>query len=72
MALNKEQKRKILEQYDANLINTGSNKVQFNLLNVDIEILSCHVKKHPGDFQAKRSLMMKLFNKNKKEMFLLR
>ncbi|MDO8059372.1 uS15 family ribosomal protein ['Crotalaria aegyptiaca' phytoplasma] len=70
MALNKEQKRKILEQYDANLINTGSNKVQFNLLNADIEILSFHVKKHPGDFQAKRSLMMKL-NRLKiiKEMF---
>ncbi|EMR14538.1 MAG: 30S ribosomal protein S15 [Sweet potato little leaf phytoplasma] len=59
MALNKEQKKKILEQCDANLVNTGSNKVQFNLLNSNIEVLSYHVKKHPGDFQAKRSLIIK-------------
>lgn len=40
-------------------MNTGSNKVQFNLLNSNIEVLSYHVKKHPGDFQAKRSLIIK-------------
>ncbi|MDV3157202.1 MAG: 30S ribosomal protein S15 [Candidatus Phytoplasma australasiaticum] len=59
MALNKEQKKKILEQCDVNLVNTGSNKVQFNLLNANIEVLSYHVQKHPGDFQAKRSLIIK-------------
>ncbi|MDO7983603.1 MAG: 30S ribosomal protein S15 [Pigeon pea little leaf phytoplasma] len=59
MALNKEQKKKILEKCDATLINTGSNKVQFNLLTANIEILSYHIKNHPGDFQAKRSLMIK-------------
>ncbi|MDO8063984.1 hypothetical protein [Candidatus Phytoplasma bonamiae] len=48
MALNKEQKKKIVEQYDANLINTGSNKVQFNLLTADIEILSYHIGRQRG------------------------
>jgi small subunit ribosomal protein S15 len=59
VALNKEQKKEIIKQNSRFAKDTGSPKVQIDILSVEIEQLSAHLKQHPHDFHSKRGLFMK-------------
>ncbi len=57
MVLHKEEKRKIIEDFQQNLSDTGSVEVQIALLTNDIRLLTGHCQAYPKDFSSKRGLL---------------
>jgi len=55
--LTKEEKEKILKQFNLHDKDTGSADVQIALLSVEIESLLKHLKKHPKDNASRRGLL---------------
>ncbi|MEG0799421.1 MAG: 30S ribosomal protein S15 [Bacilli bacterium] len=60
MALNKEQKDKIISKYKREEHDTGSAEVQIALLTEQINILTEHMKEHIHDYHTKLGLLKKV------------
>ena len=65
MALVKEKKQGIVEEYRHRDGDTGSSRVQIALLTERINMLSGHFKTHKKDFQSRRGLL-KLVSRRRK------
>ncbi|GMR08468.1 MAG: 30S ribosomal protein S15 [Gammaproteobacteria bacterium] len=65
MAINTEQKSKIIGEYSKGDADTGSPEVQVALLSARIVDLSDHFKTHKHDFHSRRGLL-KMVNKRRK------
>ena len=57
MALKKEEKQKLIEQFSAHKKDTGSPEVQIAILTNQIAKLSDHLKKHKKDGHSRRGLL---------------
>jgi small subunit ribosomal protein S15 len=60
MALNKDEKKKIVESYALHEGDTGSPEVQIAILTAEIERLSEHLKDHKKDNHSRRGLLQKV------------
>ena len=60
MALNKEQIKKIVDEYQIKEGDTGWVEVQVALLTEEINILIEHLKFHKHDHHSRRGLLMKV------------
>jgi small subunit ribosomal protein S15 len=60
MALNKDQIKKIVDEYQIKEGDTGSVEVQVALLTEEINILIEHLKLHKHDHHSRRGLLMKV------------
>lgn len=58
MALSKEKKREIIENFRLHESDTGSPEVQIALLTERIRLLTEHFKKFPKDHHSRRGLLM--------------
>lgn len=58
MALSKEQKQQIIEEYATHEGDTGSPEVQVALLTARIQELTEHAKAHEHDHNSRRGLML--------------
>lgn len=58
MALSKEQKQQIIEEYATHEGDTGSPEVQVALLTARIRELTEHAKTHEHDHNSRRGLML--------------
>jgi len=57
MALNKEEKRNIIENFGKNFQDSGSSEVQVAFLTKNINYLNGHCKENPKDFSSRRGLL---------------
>ena len=60
MALNKDQIKKIVDEFQVKEGDTGSPEVQVALLTEEINILIEHLKLHKHDHHSRRGLLMKV------------
>jgi small subunit ribosomal protein S15 len=60
MALNKEEKEKIIKKFSRSESDTGSTEVQIAVLTKSIEDLTEHLKIHKKDNHSKRGLLKKV------------
>ncbi|MFP4478136.1 MAG: 30S ribosomal protein S15 [Candidatus Izemoplasmatales bacterium] len=60
MALNKDQIKKIVDEFQVKEGDTGSPEVQIALLTEEINILIEHLKIHKHDHHSRRGLLMKV------------
>ncbi|QWC00639.1 30S ribosomal protein S15 [Mycoplasmatota bacterium] len=60
MALNKDQIKKIVDEFQVKEGDTGSPEVQVALLTEEINILIEHLKIHKHDHHSRRGLLMKV------------
>ena len=60
MALTKEQKLQIVQDYRVKDGDTGSPEVQIALLTTEINELNAHLKTHIHDFHSRRGLLKKV------------
>lgn len=60
MALAKDKKQSIIEEYAIKKGDTGSPEVQIAILTAEINELNDHLKKHIHDFHSKRGLLKKV------------
>ncbi len=60
MALPKEEKQRIVEQFRIKENDTGSPEVQVAVLTHEIKSLNTHLKTHPHDFHSRRGLLQKV------------
>lgn len=60
MALTKEAKKKIVEEYRIKEGDTGSTEVQVAILTTEIIELNEHLKIHKHDFHSRRGLLKKV------------
>jgi len=60
MALNKDQIKKIVDEFQVKEGDTGSSEVQVALLTEEINILIEHLKIHKHDHHSRRGLLMKV------------
>ncbi|MBQ4263677.1 MAG: 30S ribosomal protein S15 [Bacilli bacterium] len=60
MALTKEKKSKIVEEFARSKGDTGSVEVQVALLTQSINELTEHMKEHKHDYHTQRGLLMKV------------
>ena len=60
MALTKDEKQKIIEDYATHEGDTGSPEVQIALLTYEINNLTQHLKEHIHDFHSNRGLLKKI------------
>ena len=60
MALSKELKTKIINEYATKPGDTGSAEVQVSILTYEINQLNSHLKTHILDFHSARGLRMKV------------
>lgn len=58
MALKRERKSSIIEEYKIHDTDTGSPEVQVALLTARINELTEHLKEHKHDYHSRRGLMM--------------
>jgi len=65
MTISKEEKLKIIKEFQLSPKDTGSTVVQIALLQKEIESLTSHLKNHRKDVPAKRSLLKKVAKKKK-------
>lgn len=57
MALNKDEKKEIVEKFGHNTQDTGSVEVQIAMLTKNIRLLTDHCKQNSKDFSSKRGLL---------------
>ncbi|MFZ5981764.1 MAG: 30S ribosomal protein S15 [Candidatus Zixiibacteriota bacterium] len=60
MAINKEQKESIIQQYRLHENDTGSPEVQIALLTKEINHLTEHMKVHKKDFHSRHGMLKKI------------
>lgn len=60
MALSKDEKAKLIEQYRIHLQDTGSTEVQIAQLTEEVRRLTEHLKTHRKDFHSQRGLTLKV------------
>ncbi len=60
MALSKELKAQLVEEFGGSAKNTGSTAVQIAILTKEIEQLNVHLKNNIHDFHSSRSLLIKV------------
>ena len=60
MAISKERKNEIINEYARHEGDTGSPEVQIALLTADINKLNGHFKQHPKDNHSNRGLLKKI------------
>jgi len=60
MALSKEEKKKIVEDFRIKEGDTGSPEVQIAVLTKEIQALNTHLKEHKHDHHSRRGLLMKV------------
>jgi len=65
MALNKEEKEKIIKAFAVGSGDTGSTEVQIALLTENINQLTNHCKVNPKDFSTKRGLLKMVCNRRR-------
>ena len=65
MALQKEEKAKIIKEFAKNEKDVGSAEVQVAILTKEINDLTEHLKVHIHDFHSKRGLLMKVGKRKK-------
>lgn len=65
MAITKEQKTEIIQQYRRSENDTGSPEVQIALLTARINELTEHLKQHRKDFSSRRGLLMLVSKRNR-------
>jgi len=65
MALNKEEKAKIIKEFAKNEKDCGSAEVQVAILTKEINDLTAHMKEHKHDYHSKRGLLMKVGRRKK-------
>ena len=65
MALQKEEKAKIIKEFAKNEKDCGSAEVQVAILTKEINTLTEHLKEHKHDFHSKRGLLMKVGRRKK-------
>ena len=65
MALNKEEKAKIIKEFAKNEKDCGSAEVQVAILTKEINDLTAHMKEHIHDYHSKRGLLMKVGRRKK-------
>lgn len=58
MALTKERKQEIIEQFRIHEADTGSPEVQIAILTERIKDLTQHLKTHPKDYHSRRGLFL--------------
>ncbi|MCS6937239.1 MAG: 30S ribosomal protein S15 [Candidatus Bipolaricaulota bacterium] len=72
MALSKDEKAQIIEQYRIHLQDTGSTEVQIAQLTEEIRRLTEHLKTHRKDFHSQRGLMLKVGRRKRLLRYLAR
>jgi small subunit ribosomal protein S15 len=65
MTISKDEKLKIIKEFQLSPKDTGSPAVQIALLEKEIENLTLHLKEHRKDVPAKRSLLKKVARKKR-------
>lgn len=65
MALTKEEKEKLVKEYQRDEKDTGSCEVQIAILTKEINDLTEHLKVHKHDFHSNRGLLMKVGKRRK-------
>ena len=65
MALQKEEKAKIIKEFAKSEKDCGSTEVQVAILTKEINDLTEHLKVHKHDFHSKRGLLMKVGRRRK-------
>ncbi len=70
MALNKEEKAKIVKEFGKDEKDTGSVEVQIAILTKEITDLTNHLKTHIHDFHSKRGLLIKVGQRKSKLSYL--
>jgi small subunit ribosomal protein S15 len=65
MAITKEQKTEIIQQYRRSESDTGSPEVQIALLTARIQELTEHLKQHRKDYSSRRGLLMLVSKRNR-------
>ncbi|HAR39847.1 MAG TPA: 30S ribosomal protein S15 [Coprothermobacter proteolyticus] len=65
MEMDKEIKRKIIEEYATHSGDTGSPEVQVALLTYRIQNLTEHLKKNPKDVHSRRGLILMVSKRRK-------
>ena len=60
MALSKDRKNELIEEYARHEGDTGSPEVQIAVLTEDINLLNEHARLHKKDFHSYRGLMKKI------------
>lgn len=65
MAITKEQKTEIIQQYRRSESDTGSPEVQIAILSARIQELTEHLKQHRKDFSSRRGLLMMVSKRNR-------
>ena len=60
MALQKEEKAKIIKEFAKSEKDCGSSEVQIAILTKEINDLTEHLKEHKHDFHSKRGLLTKV------------
>ncbi len=68
--LSKEEKEKIIKDFQPKEKDTGSPEVQIALLSKEIDKLLSHLKKHAKDFHSKRGLLRMVARRRKLLEFL--
>ena len=65
MALSKEEKAKIINEFAKTKNDCGSTEVQVAILTEEINNLTLHLKNHKHDYHSKRGLLMKVGRRKK-------
>ncbi len=65
MALNKEEKAKIIKEFAKSENDCGSAEVQIAILTKEINELTAHMQEHTHDYHSKRGLLMKVGRRKK-------
>ena len=63
--MTKEEKAKIIKEFDKNKKDCGSTEVQIAILTKEINDLTEHLKVHIHDYHSKRGLLMKVGRRRK-------
>lgn len=72
MALLREKKTEIIEQYRRDEKDTGSPEVQIAILTAEIRELTEHLKVHKHDYHSRRGLMQKVGRRRRLMRYLKR
>lgn len=65
MALSKDERTSIIQEFRTKENDSGSPEVQIALLTADIKKLTEHMKAHRKDFHSRRGLLLKVGRRNK-------
>lgn len=71
MALNKEEKAKIVKEFGKDEKDTGSIEVQIAILTNEINNLTKHLTEHKHDFHSNRGLLIKVGQRKRKLNYLM-